>query len=155
MALGGLVVGKDVFAKIYVALTPGGNATPWKILAKSIRVQEQAVKAADGVCGEQRDRLQKITNFYQVTVDCFDDGRSSALLTTWLAQQQNDDLTLPQLPLSSGLIWKYLDGSAGGVTFNGCNIDPLDYNVAGRTERAIATVGFRAQYMSQSGVVTP
>lgn len=150
-ALGGLVTGSAVFARIYLATTAGGNPTPWKILARSIRVQEQATMVSDGVCGELRNRLMKVTNEYNVDVECFDDGSSSSLLTNWVLVQQNDDDYNPQLPMSGGLVFRYLDGSAGAFTFNGCSMGPLDYNIAGRTDRAMGHVTFRCQYFNKTG----
>lgn len=128
------------------------NNQPWEIKVKSTRVRELATMVTDQVNGEKRARFQKIIDGYEVTLECYDDGKSSALLSTWLANQANEDANLPQLPLASGLRFSYLDGSAGGFTLSGCTLGPMDYNAAGRTERNMGTVTFRAQYFKQVAV---
>lgn len=143
--------GRQVSTKLYIATAPGGQPLPWLVKSKSIRVQEVAVEVADGVCGENRDRLQKITNFYRLTLDVFDDSTApgaSQLIQTWLANQANEDAGLPQLPMAGSMVWRYLDTSAIAVSFSGCTLGPVDYNVAGRTERNMGVIMFRAQYMT-------
>ena len=112
---------------------------------KSTKVEEVAELAADGVNGETRDRLQKITKYYNVTHEVYDDGQSSALLKTWLANQANEDAGAPQLPFAGGLRFNYLDGTAGGFTMTGCNLGPLSYSTNERTSRTGGTVAYRCQ----------
>lgn len=137
------ISGKSVKARVQL------NGSPWEIKVKSTRVKEDAVMVADNVNGENRSRLQKICNFYEVSLDCYDDGQSSQILQNWLANQANEDANAPQLPLAGGLRFSYLDGTAGGFVFQGCTLGPLDYNASGRTERNQASVTFRAQYFQQ------
>lgn len=137
------ISGKHVKARVQL------NGSPWEIKVKSTRVREDAVMVADNVNGENRSRLQKICNFYDVTLECFDDGNSSQILHNWLTNQQNEDNNAPQLALAGGLRFSYLDGTAGGFVLQGCTLGPLDYNASGRTERNSATVSFRAHYFEQ------
>ena len=118
------ISGKHCIAKVYL----GNPPAPWNIIVKSTKVEEVAELAADGVNGETRDRLQKITKYYNVTHEVYDDGQSSALLKTWLANQANEDAGAPQLPFAGGLRFNYLDGTAGGFTMTGCNLGPLSYS---------------------------
>lgn len=132
--------GKHVIAKLYF------NNKLWTIKSKSIHAQEVAVEVADQVCGEPRARLQKITDYYRVSQTCYEDG-SSQILQNFLANQANEDANLAQLPLAGGLLFKYLDGTKGGITIKGGCLGPLDAEIAGRTERNMFTVVYRAQYV--------
>jgi hypothetical protein len=136
-----LVYGRDTKFKVYF------NNAPWPVVVKTWRVQEQAVEAADGVNGEQRDRLQKITNFYKCTFDCYDDG-STDTLENLIANQQNEDAQQPDLSLSGGLIFTYR-GNAGrrkAFVLKSCSLGPLDMNSGGRTTALNHALSFRAQY---------
>jgi hypothetical protein len=141
------ISGKHVTTRIYIATLAGAGPTPWNISIKSTRVQEVAEEAADGVCGENRDRLQKITNYYRVTQECYDNTEAK-LLTTWLTNQKNEDAVLPQLAMAGGMLFKFLDTSAIAFTMTNCTLGPLDYNISGRTARNMATVMYRCQYFN-------
>lgn len=143
------ISGRAHFSKVYFSPTPGAPPAPWLIKVKSTRIQEVAVEVADGVCGELRDRLQKITNFYRVTHVCFDDGQSS-ILENWIANQQNEDNLLPQLQLGGGILFRYLTGGAAAFTLNGCTMGPVDYDISGRTERNLATIMYRCTTFSKT-----
>lgn len=136
------ISGKHAQTRVYL------DNQPWTVKVRSTRVEELATQVTDQVNGENRARFQKITDGYQVTIECYDDG-STQTIQNWLANQANEDANQPQLPLSGGLLFSYLDGSKGGYVFKGCNLGPLNINVAGRTERVMHTVVFRAQYFSQ------
>lgn len=125
------------------------NNAPWEIKVKSCHVRELGTEVTDQVNGENRARFQKLTDGYQVTIQCYDDGQSSALLYNWLQNQTNEDANQPQLPLAGGLRFSYLDGSAGGYVLQGCCLGPLDYDMSGRTERNMGTLTFRAQNFQQ------
>ena len=67
------VSGKNTTFKAY------WNAQVWTLAVKSWSIEEVAVEAEDGVNGEQRDRLQKITKYFKCTFDCWEDGSSQTL----------------------------------------------------------------------------
>lgn len=49
----------------------GGALKPVYIAAKNWKVSENATEVNDGVNGEDRDRLDKVTNYYEITFDIF------------------------------------------------------------------------------------
>jgi hypothetical protein len=125
------------------------NNQPWTVKVKSTRVEEVAVEAEDGVNGEERDRLQKLTKYYRVTQEVYQDS-GSQIFENYLANQANEDANQPQLPLAGGLVFTYLNGSKGGFTLSGCSLGPLNHNESGRTERNMNTITYRAQYFNKT-----
>lgn len=125
------------------------NNTPWPVTTKTWGVQEQCVEAADGVNGEDRDRLQKITNYYTCSFECYEDG-SSNTLQNLILNQQNEDAQLPPLALSGGLLFTFpgIGGVRLGFTLSGCSMGPLDMKSAGRTSAFMHSLKFRAQYFN-------
>jgi len=144
MATGTILYGRDAKFKVYI------NNTPWVIVVRSWRIQEQATEAADGVCGEQRDRLQKITNFFRATFECYDDG-SSRTIENLIANQQNEDAQLPDLPLSAGqiLTFRGVGGTRKAFTLENCTIGPLDMSSSGRAAAFMHNLSLRAQQFNQ------
>ena len=140
------ISGKHSIARVYL------NNQPWEIKVKSTKVQEMATVYADGVNGELRQRLGKITNFFHVTHVVYDDGTSSRILQNYILNQQNEDANNPQLALAGGLIFTYLDKTRGGYTLRGCSLDPLDMDIGGQTERILHTVSYRAQFFEQAAI---
>lgn len=143
MATGTLIYGRD--AKFRVSF----NGAPWVLVVKSWRIQEQATEAADGVCGEQRDRLQIITNFYRCTLECNDDG-SSRTFENFIQNQLNEDSQLPDLPLAAGqiLTFRGIGGTRKAFMLKDCTRGPLDFNVPGRSAAAVHTISLRARQFS-------
>ena len=133
------VSGKHAISRLYI------KKQPWNVRIKSTRVQEVAEEIADQVNGENRARLQKLTDYYKVTHVCYDDG-SSQIITNFILNQQNEDANQPQLPLAGGLVFNYLDGSKGGYAMRVCTLGPLDIDISGRKERTMHTVQYRCQY---------
>lgn len=125
------------------------NATVFTVYTKTWSVEEVAVEAEDGVNGETRDRLQKITKYYRANFDCYDDG-SSQILQNLITNQANDDAYNPQLPLAGGVLFTYQTGnSKAAFVLNGCTMGPLKVNNPGRTERVMHSLSLRAQYFAQ------
>lgn len=123
------------------------NQSVWGIYTKTWSIEEVAVEAEDGVNGEQRDRLQKITKYYRCLFDCYDDG-SSQTLQNLIINQTNDDNYNPQLPLAGGVLFNYQNQTRAAFVLNGCSMGPLKVSGPGRTERIMHALSFRAQYFA-------
>lgn len=143
MATGLVVYGRDTKFRVYF------NNSLWPVVVKSWRIQEQAVEAADGVNGEIRDRLQKITNFFKCTFDCYDDGTTSTLENI-LFNQENEDAINPDLPFSGGVQFFYRNkaGSRKAFVLGDCSLGPMDINSGGRTSALNHALSFRARFFT-------
>lgn len=136
-----LISGKNTNFKV------SWNQTIWGLYVKTWSVEEVAVEAEDGVNGEQRDRLQKITKYFRAMFDCYDDG-SSQILQNLITNQANDDAYNPQLPLAGGILFNYQNATKAAFVLNGCTMGPLKMNSPGRTERLNHALSLRAQYFA-------
>ncbi len=130
------VSGKDLVSRVSF------NNQPWVIKVKSAEVQEMGEVVIDHVNGEKRGRGQKITDGFEVTLQCYEDGNSS-ILQNYIANQQNEDASLPQLPHQAGLRFDFLDGTSGAWVFAGqMTLHPMHMQASGRKERVMHTVKF-------------
>lgn len=136
------ISGRHLKSRVYF------DGQPWNLKVKSVRVEEMATEVTDQVNGEERARFQKITDGFRVTIQVYEDG-GSQLLQNFLTNQANEDAIAPQLALSAGLLFEYLDTTKGGFVFKNCTLDPLEMDATGRTERIMTTIKFRAQYFEQ------
>jgi hypothetical protein len=108
-------------------------------------VKPNLVKAADGICGEDRDRLQSIINFYDLNIQ----GKQETLLamTAFLDAQENLDAGVADLERGLFLRIQPLDGTSAAFGTRGqCTLDDWDFRADGRTERNQLNIPLRAQY---------
>lgn len=125
------------------------NNQPFVIFTKSWSIEEVATEVADDVNGENRSRLQIITNFYKVDFAGFEEGGGN-ILQNLLLSTANDDAFNPQMPLAGGLLFNYLNGGGkAAFALNNCSRGPLKIGSGGRTERLIHSLSYRAQYFTQ------
>jgi len=132
--------GKDVVLKFYQ------NGKPVTLLAKNWSVEEDAVEAADGVNGEDRDRLDKVTNFYRATVDIFlaDQEVMQAIID---AQVPDDASTLP-LKQTGAIQIRHRDGTKAAYLLKEMKAGPFTKNQGGRTDPVMLTLKMRFRYFS-------
>lgn len=111
---------------------------------KTWNIEEVAVEFADGVNGEQRDRLGKIINYYKFAFDCFEDGASKTLRNI-ITNQANQDANQPDLAFAAGILFSYNDASKEAFTLGGQTVlGPLKTGSTGRTERIMHQLTGRA-----------
>ncbi len=128
-------------AKVYFFID--GKKVPLDI--RSWSVKANVTKAADGVGGEDRDRLQTIINYYEFSLTCWQvDVRDLALL---LASIDNDDGMVQPLDKHVTFLIKPNRGTAAGFIATGdVTFDDYEWASPGRTERQTLTIPGRAQY---------
>jgi hypothetical protein len=104
------------------------------------------VKAADGVCGETRDRLQFITNFYELTLSC--KQTKTDALVAFLTSQANLDAGVSDLQRGVYMLINPLDGTQAAYQATQVTLDDWDFRADGRTERNQLNVPLRAREFS-------
>jgi hypothetical protein len=114
---------------------------------KTIDVKRNATNANDGVNGEDRDRLDSITNFYEIQIECFmEDARELQMLLDEDAQR--DTRTQP-LENGVGLLVRPNNGTKYSAQASQVTIDDWDWSAApGRTEASMLKVPLRARYFN-------
>ena len=104
------------------------------------------VKAADGVCGEKRDRLQFIVNFYELTLSC--KQTKTDALVAFLASQANLDAGVSDLQRAIYMLINPLDGTQAAYQATQVTLDDWDFRADGRTERNQLNIPVRAQFFN-------
>jgi hypothetical protein len=105
------------------------------------------VKAADGVCGESRDRLQFIINFYELTLTC--KQQKAEALGKFLDSQDNLDAHAADLQRGVYMLINPLDGTQAAFQATQVTLDDWDWRTDGRTERNALTVPLRSRFFSK------
>jgi hypothetical protein len=140
----------DLISGKHTRFTVYFNNQPFVVIVKTWSIEEVATEVADDVNGEERSRLQILTNYYKANFACYDDG-SSNYLQNLLQSTQNDDAFNPQIPLNGGLLFNYLSGSGTQAAFamNAATRGPLKVGSGGRVERVMHDLSMRFQYFNQ------
>lgn len=112
--------------------------------AKSWNVKVNVTKIADGVNGEDRDRLDRVVNYFEISADCFQ--RDTKLLEAALKDIQNDDTSVTPLLKAGGVRLKILDGSRKAFLCKEMLLDDFDFVASGRADRSMAKVTMRCRY---------
>jgi hypothetical protein len=104
------------------------------------------VKAADGVCGEDRDRLQFIVNFYELTLSC--KQTKTQAIAAFLDAQANLDTGVADLQRGVYMLINPLDGTQGAFQATQVTLDDWDFRAGGRSERNDLNTPLRARYFT-------
>ena len=132
--------GKDVVLKFYQ------SGKPVLLLAKNWSVEEDAFEAADGVNGEDRDRLDKVTNFYRATVDVFQVDQ--AVMQSIIDAQTADDASAAPLKQTGAIQIRHRDGTKAAYILKEMKAGPFTENQGGRTDPVMLTLKMRFRYYS-------
>jgi hypothetical protein len=139
MSRPGFYSGKDTKVVFFI---DGAKVT---VDVTSWSAKPNVTDANDGVCGEDRDRLQTITNFYEVSLTCKQTGVDD--LKKLLVDTDNDDAAALPLDKQIGILVRPHNGtSVGFVTSGDTAIGGWDWASPGRSERQTLTIPIRAQY---------
>jgi hypothetical protein len=136
------VSGKHVRFKFYL------NGAPVIVFMKDTDIEEDAEEIADDVNGEDRSRLQKLTNFYRCQGQVFTPDKK--LLEAWITNQANEDANEPQLDAAAGIRVEFLDGSAAAFVMKKVTVGPLKLRIGGRKERVMQNLALRFQYFDET-----
>lgn len=101
-------------------------------------------KAADGVNGEDRDRLQTIMNYFELTSKGWMD--KAAQIPAVMNYISNNDAQVQPLDAAVALSFKILDGSKLAFVAKEVTIDDWKITQGGRTTRVNFSLNMRARY---------
>ena len=114
---------------------------------KSWNVKANVTEVAEGVAGEDRDRLQVIPNYYDINLTCTEVGVAD--LAKLIESTDNDDQKVLPLDKSLAFLIRPMDGTSaafqahGDVTFGG-----WEWASSGRKDPQQLTIPIRAQYFA-------
>jgi len=118
------------------------DGQPVVLDAKSWTIKPNVTKNADGVNGENRDRLSKTINYYEITVSCFQ--RDASVLQAYLTDQNNEDAMAAALDKQAGFTLYPRNGTSAPFLVVDVVWDDFDLNQGGRADAVMVTVNMRA-----------
>lgn len=114
---------------------------------KSWDCKVNVTKISDGVNGEDRDRLDRVVNYFEITADCFQ--RNMDILQAALKDIQNDDSVVPPLDKAGGIRMKIYDGSKKAYLCKEMVWDDFSMNASGRADRTMMKLTMRFRYFTE------
>ena len=108
---------------------------------KNYSLKPNVTKHADGVCGEQRDRLSVTLNYYEGSFQMF--VKDAEWLRDWLAAQDARDAMTAPLEQAGALRFSPNNGTRKSFILEDLIMDEFDFNSSGRADKKMATWNFR------------
>lgn len=130
--------GQNVTLKFYQ------DGKPIIIQAKNWKVEENATEAADGVNGEIRDRLDKVTNYYTATADLYQ--ADSSVMQSILAAQDADDAQGLPLKQTAAVMKAHRDGTRSAYMMQECKFGPWTDDAPGRSDTIMISFKLRFRF---------
>lgn len=131
--------GQNVVFKLYQ------DNKPVYIAAKVWDVEENATEVADGVNGEDRDRLDKVVNFYSVSIDIFQTDQS--VVQAYLDAVAADDAAQLPKKQTGAIQIKHRDGSRAAYLLQEMKVGPMKLSNQSRQEAVMLNLKIRFRYL--------
>lgn len=120
---------------------------PVYLACKNWDVDENATEVSDGVNGENRDRLDKVTNSYTATLDVFQTDQE--VMQAYIAAQDADDTNQLPLKQTCAIQITHRDGTRAAYILQECKVGPLKESMSGRADAVMLNVKVRFRYFKQ------
>lgn len=117
------------------------NRVPKAYDFKSWSIKPIVVKHADGVNGEQRARLSKTLDYYEITGQMY--VKDAQFLRDALEAQAADDAMTTPIPQEGAFRLRPNDGTRSSFILDELIWDDWDLNAAGRTDKNMVGVNMR------------
>jgi hypothetical protein len=102
------------------------NCTNWT-------VETNHTEIAEGINGENRDRLDIVLNYYQATFDV--NQNDQTVMNALIADQDNEDAGALPLPKSAAILIRQRDGQKAAYVMTGdLMLGPWSKNMSGRPD---------------------
>lgn len=133
--------GQNVVLKFYQ------NNKPVYLQAKNWDVEENATENNDGVNGENRDRLDKVTNYYTASVDVFQTDQE--VVEAILAAQEADDFNELPLKQTAAIQISHRDGTRAAYLMTGVKAGPFKMTNGSRSDAVMLNLKMRFQFFKK------
>ncbi len=127
--------GKDCTMKVYQ------DGKPYYVAVKSWSVEQNATEVQDDVNGEDRSRLDLITNFFSASMEIYQSDET--IMQAMIDQQTNDDAASTPLAQSASIRVRHRDGTKAAYRLENAKFGPWTTNVGGRTEANMLSLKMR------------
>lgn len=121
------------------------------VLAKSWTCEENATEANDPVNGENRDRLDKVTNYYSATLELYQIDQS-VMDAIQDAQTPDDDGVLP-LVQDAAIQISQRDGGRAAYRLSECKFGPWSQSFSGRADAVMVTLKMRFRFWERINAI--
>ena len=145
------LVGAKATFRFYMQ-NAAGNLQEQRAYAKTWRVKRNVTQIQDSVGGEDRDRLQAVTNFYELTAELH--MRDAGFWRALTGYVLNTDAGLTPFQIAGGLKLFIADGSNAAFVLREMVVDGEEVSQAGRDRTMMMTLPARFRYLD-NGVATP
>jgi hypothetical protein len=120
------------------------NGKPVTLLAKVWDVDENATEIAEGVNGEHRDRLDKVTNYYSTSVDMYQTDQE--VMQAIMDAQDVDDANGLPLKQTCAIQINHRDGTKAAYILQECKFGPFKESQGGRADAVMLNLKIRFRY---------
>ncbi len=124
--------------------------TKREIATKTWSITRDVTKINDGVNGEDRDRLDAITNFYDIALEVY--APDAKMVKAFIEDQANDDSGVAPLEKAFSVKLKPRDGTKSGFVCTEVVLGDWKIASSGRTDRLMVTIPLRARYVKSAAV---
>lgn len=131
--------GQNCILKLYQ------DSKPIYLQAKNWDVEENATEIAEGVNGEHRDRLDKVTNYFSATVDCFQTDQE--VLEAYMEAQDNDDANGLPKKQTAAIQINHRDGTRAAYLLSEVKVGPFKMTNSGRADAVMLNLKLRFRFM--------
>ena len=139
--------GKDAKFRLYMD-DGTGKLGEVILTAKTWSFKKNVTKTADGVDGEDRDRLGVITNYFEMTASCM--TTSADQVEAFILDQANDDAQATPLDKAGRIRLKVIGGKAKNFLLSELVMDDFDLGQGDRAERLMVNISLRFRYFTKT-----
>lgn len=118
---------------------------------KTWSIKPNVTKHADGVNGEQRDRLSVTLNYYEITGQMY--VMDAEWLRDWIASQAARDAMTVPLEQQGAVRFIPNDGTRKSFILDELVWDDWDYSQGGRAEKQMVTVNMRCADIKEAKAI--
>lgn len=130
--------GENVVIKLYQ------NGNPVVLLAKNWNVSQEATEVSEGVNGEDRDRLDLVTNSFSGSVDVYQEDAD--VIQAIIDNQKNEDAGALPLVQAGAVQKRYRDGTKRAYVMRELKMGPFNETMTSRQDSVMINVKFRFRY---------
>lgn len=133
--------GENVVFKIYQ------QAKPIYTAAKNWDVNENATEIAEGVNGEKRDRLDKVTNYYEGNVDVYQSDQE--IMDALMEAQDNADAAGIPLKQTASILIEQRNGTKAAYMLKECVFGPWKTGMTSRQDAVMIGIKIRFRFFKK------
>lgn len=134
------VRGQNVILRLYQ------QNKPIYVACKTHDIEENATEVVDDVGGENRSRLDKVTNYFTLSLDVFQADQE--VIKSYMTAQDADDAAILPLIQNAALLIKNRDGTRAAFVLQEAKIGPMKLSMGGRDDAFMLNLKIRFRFFT-------